>query len=59
VLSTKRVGGSPVTFFTVRKKKCSENRVPDVVINEGYSMYVFLREADKHVFYGDLITTTQ
>jgi hypothetical protein len=33
--------------------------VPDAVINELVIPYVFLREAEKHVFYGDLISTTQ
>jgi hypothetical protein len=56
---TQRVGESPVEFVVVDEKKWNENGARCHYKLIGYSMYVILREVEKHVFYGDLISTTQ
>jgi hypothetical protein len=33
------------------RRELGKNRVPDVIICQGYSMYIFLKEEEKHVFY--------
>jgi hypothetical protein len=47
-----RVEKVPLNFSLSRGARWRYKRI-------GYFIYVFVKEVEKHVFYGDLISTTQ